>query len=97
MTIKTRFNIGERVFFLFNNEVESRKIAAISIDKIIAETPTFHLQEIKPPSIAYQFYADSISGNEFLYKSSKYSDYPKIVSEKEGDLFLTKEELLASL
>jgi hypothetical protein len=83
MTIETKYNIGQEVWMIRDNEVQNHEIRSITINK----TPTTF--------IIYYSFADMFNLED--YKTSEFSTDMGLEWWREEKLFPTKEELLKSL
>lgn len=83
MTIETKYNIGNEVWMIRDNEVQKHEIRSITINK----TPTAF--------IIYYSFADMFNLEEC--KDSEFSTDMGLEWWREEKLFPTKEELLKSL
>jgi len=103
MKIESKFNIGDKVFFMHNNKVEYRIIQHINFPRYSGRwyyeqyksTPILKLNPCS--EVSYGFFENDSNGDvsNVLKDMTQYSMPALIV--KEPYIFFTKEELLKSL
>ena len=96
MKVSSKFNIQDKVWFMWNNKATQKRIAQIQFGIVKMKNPSFNIKSPLVGEVEYLFFKDSISNGDYLLKDNSL-DFQRVVKVKEIEVFSTKEELLKSL